>query len=92
VIPAVRFVQPIPFHPNVSRDGEMCLDSPQARCANGCSIIAILEGIQMILDAPICDSPANPIALELCLRNYTEYRRIAGQSVTTELSGCASPI
>jgi ubiquitin-protein ligase len=81
VAPHVKFVHLIPFHPNVSPDGEICAKSLLRNWNQQCSVTSIIDWIQSMLDSPCLESPANMLALELFTRNYTEYQRLAENSM-----------
>jgi ubiquitin-protein ligase len=77
VFPRVRFVNQIPFHPNVADNGEICLGSlPRS---NRCSVLEIVEAIQALMDVPNSESPTNMDALELFTHSFGEYRHRAEQ-------------
>jgi ubiquitin-conjugating enzyme E2 G1 len=77
VLPRVRFVNPIPFHPNVAPDGEVCFSARFGRC----SVVEIVEEIQRLLENPNASSPANLEALELFSSDFGEYRNQVERSV-----------
>lgn len=50
------------FHPNIYKDGKICLDILQNKWSPGFNIAAVLTSIQSLLPDPNPDSPANPEA------------------------------
>ena len=50
------------FHPNIYKDGKICLDILQNKWSPGFNISAVLTSIQSLLPDPNPDSPANPEA------------------------------
>merc|ERR1712054_761669 len=56
--PKVRFRTKV-FHPNVYKDGNICLDILQKKWAPSYDVAAILTSIQSLLSDPNPNSPAN---------------------------------
>ena len=63
------------FHPNVYRDGKICLDILQKNWVQSYTLGSILQSIQQLLSDPNPDSPANTEASELFVNDKREYRR-----------------
>ena len=74
VPPLVRFTTPI-FHPNVFVDGLICLDIIKEKWSPINTVSIVLTSIQSLLNDPNPNSPANPEAANLLVKNYKEYKR-----------------
>lgn len=72
--PSVKFLTSV-FHPNVYKNGNICLDILQDKWASSLNVESILLSIQSLLGDPNCDSPANGEAARLCRENKPEYVR-----------------
>ncbi|EAY00712.1 ubiquitin conjugating enzyme, putative [Trichomonas vaginalis G3] len=72
VPPSVKFTTPI-FHPNVYRNGSICLDILQNNWSPAYDISAVLTSIQSLLTDPNPNSPANAEAAQLYKENRPEY-------------------
>ena len=70
--PSVKFVSNI-FHPNVYRDGKICVDILQHQWSPAQNIRSILISIRSLLMDPNPSSPANRDAAVLFRDNYNEY-------------------
>lgn len=62
--PHIKFISKI-FHPNVYRDGQICIDTLQNQWTPTLKIISALISIQSMLDDPNPNSPANSDAAKL---------------------------
>jgi ubiquitin-conjugating enzyme E2 A len=78
--PEVRFVTPI-FHPNVYRNGNICLDMLQRNWSSANDVSSLLISIQSLLTDPNPQSPANAEAARLYTDNRPEYVRKVRQCV-----------
>ena len=78
--PQVKFVTPM-FHPNVYKNGNICLDILQTAWSPAYDISAILTSIQSLLTDPNPASPANAEAAQLYNENRPEYQRRVHQCV-----------
>lgn len=78
--PQVKFITNV-FHPNVYKNGNICLDILQDKWASGSNVESILVSIQSLLNDPNPDSPANAEAARLCRENKPEYYRRVRQCV-----------
>ena len=67
--PDVKFITPV-YHPNVYRNGNICLDILQNRWSAACDITAVLNSIRSLFDDPNPNSPANAEAA----KDYTDNR------------------
>eukprot|EP01024_Parvocaulis_polyphysoides_P010465 TRINITY_DN13581_c0_g1_i2.p1 TRINITY_DN13581_c0_g1~~TRINITY_DN13581_c0_g1_i2.p1 ORF type:complete len:334 (+),score=36.34 TRINITY_DN13581_c0_g1_i2:30-1004(+) len=74
--PLVRFSTKI-FHPNVYRDGTICMDVLQGRWSPVCDVATILTTVQALMIDPNTSSPANQEAARLYVQNRAEYDKIA---------------
>jgi ubiquitin-conjugating enzyme E2 A len=81
VSPEVRFIQIIPFHPNVYNNGKICLDLLQHNWSAAYGVDAIVTSVQTLLVNPNPSSPANNTAAQLFVHNFGEYQRHVRQCV-----------
>jgi ubiquitin-conjugating enzyme E2 A len=73
--PSVKFLTPI-FHPNIYRDGKICVDILQPHeWSPAQNIRSILVSIMSLLMDPNPDSPANRIAAELYTKDKITYEQ-----------------
>ncbi len=72
VPPSVKFITDI-YHPNVYKDGKICVDILQSEWSPGQNISSILISIRSLLIDPNPNSPANRDAAVIFLRNRNEY-------------------
>eukprot|EP00043_Microstomoeca_roanoka_P004235 m.48402 g.48402 ORF g.48402 m.48402 type:complete len:184 (-) comp12395_c0_seq1:580-1131(-) len=72
--PIVKFASRL-YHPNVYKDGSICLDILQNKWSPTYNITGILTSIQSLLDEPNPNSPANAEAAHLYRENRREYER-----------------
>ena len=63
------------FHPNIYKDGKICLDILQNKWSPGFNISAVLTSIQSLLPDPNPDSPANPEASNMFTDDKEEYAK-----------------
>lgn len=70
--PSVKFTKYI-YHPNVYRDGKICVDILQGKWAPSQNIRSILISIRSLLMDPNPDSPANREAAKLYVNNLNEF-------------------
>lgn len=71
--PSVKFITPM-YHPNIYRDGKICVDILQSHeWTPAQNIRTILISIMSLLMDPNPASPANREAAELYIRNRKEY-------------------
>mmetsp|Transcript_23113 Transcript_23113/g.57852 ORF Transcript_23113/g.57852 Transcript_23113/m.57852 type:complete len:152 (-) Transcript_23113:44-499(-) len=70
--PKVHFATTV-FHPNVYKDGNICLDILQKQWAQIYDVAAILTSIQSLLSDPNPNSPANANAADLFQRDPRRY-------------------
>jgi ubiquitin-conjugating enzyme E2 A len=73
--PDVRFLAPIPFHPNVYANGKICIDILQHNWSQAYGISSVLTSVQALLVDPNPNSPANNESASLFTDNRTEYNR-----------------
>ena len=67
--------QPPIFHPNVYKDGRVCLSIIGENWRPNITLRAILVGIQELLDTPNRYSPANSEANQLLVKRPEEYKK-----------------
>ena len=72
--PIVKFLTPM-FHPNIYRNGNICLDILQDKWSPVYDIKSVLLSIQSLLTDPNPDSPANTEASQLYTNNRKEYNK-----------------
>ena len=70
--PSVKFLSKM-FHPNIYRDGFICIDILQTEWSPAQNVRTILLSILSLLTDPNPSSPANSDASKLFMNNYTEY-------------------
>lgn len=71
--PQIFFTSKI-FHPNVYRDGKICIDILQNQWAPTMRIITALVSIQSLLDDPNPNSPANVDAAKVYRTSMKQYK------------------
>lgn len=67
-MPAIKFVDPIPYNPNISTKGTICLNVYSNWKNNNFSIINMLDRINFLLYNPNPDDPYNSDAAKLYLK------------------------
>ncbi|KAA0155963.1 hypothetical protein FNF27_00248 [Cafeteria roenbergensis] len=72
--PEIVFVSSL-FHPNVYKDGRICLDILQSKWSPVNTVQAVLVSIQSLLSDPNTGSPANAEAARLYDADRAEYNR-----------------
>lgn len=70
--PVVKFLTPV-FHPNVYRDGSICMDIMKSQWSPVYDVSALLLSIQSLLSDPNPNSAANGEAAELYAKQRREY-------------------
>ena len=70
--PYVKFITPM-FHPNIYRDGKICVDILQREWSPAQNIRTILISIRSLLIDPNPDSPANRDAATLFVKDKEGY-------------------
>ena len=70
--PSVKFLTPM-FHPNIYRDGKICVDILQAEWTPAQNVRTILLSVMSLLTDPNPSSPANRDAAILYSTNKKEY-------------------
>lgn len=79
--PKVRFQTEI-FHPNIYKNGDICIDILQNQWSEVLSIEKILISIRSLLNEPNIHSPANPEAALL----YKEHRNEFNQRIRNDIN------
>lgn len=72
--PLVNFVNSDMFHPNVYRNGRVCLDILDNKWSPCYDVEMVVVSIQSLLDDPNVSSPANLDAAKLYESNRDKYR------------------
>ena len=70
--PSIKFISKI-YHPNVYRDGQICIDILQHQWTPTLRIISALISIQSMLDDPNPSSPAHSEAAKVYKENKELY-------------------
>ena len=83
--PKVRFVTKM-FHPNIYVNGDICLDILQNNWSATYDVSSILVSIQLLLNEPNPNSPANGEAADLFRRNKQEYNKRVQEIVEQSLA------
>lgn len=71
--PHVQFISKM-FHPNIYKNGDLCLDILKNKWSPTYDVLSVLLSIQSLLNDANCDSPADIEAAEL-IKNETEYKK-----------------
>ena len=79
--PSVKFLTLI-YHPNVYRDGKICLDILQGKWSPVLQITTILVSIQSLLMDPNVNSPANRDAAVTYSKNRDEFNKKVKEYIT----------
>ncbi len=85
--PKVRFKTEI-FHPNIYKNGDICIDILQDQWSEVMSIEKILISIRSLLNEPNVNSPANPEAALL----YKEHRNEFNQRIRNDIDKQILPL
>lgn len=75
------------FHPNIGRDGNICLDILKDKWSPVLTFSKIYMSIQSLLTDPNPDSPLNGEAADLYKKNKKEYRKKCQKFITDYASG-----
>ena len=70
--PSVKFTKFV-FHPNIYRDGKICIDILQSNWAPSLNIQSILMSLISLFDDPNINSPANRDAARLYKENREQF-------------------
>jgi ubiquitin-conjugating enzyme E2 A len=84
--PKVVFLSEM-FHPNIYKDGSICLDILQNKWSPIFDISAILTSIRSLLNDPNPNSPANAEAARLFVENKREYNKKVQEKVELSWEG-----
>ena len=72
--PSIKFISKI-YHPNVYRDGQICIDILQSEWTPTLRIISALISIQSMLDDPNPNSPANRDSAMVFMKDKELYKK-----------------
>jgi ubiquitin-conjugating enzyme E2 A len=78
--PRVRFLSEM-YHPNIYKDGGLCLDILQKMWSPILTVSLLLTSIQSLLTDPNTSSPANPEAARMLEKDYVQYKKIVRKCV-----------
>ncbi|XP_060064193.1 ubiquitin-conjugating enzyme E2 D2B-like [Ylistrum balloti] len=74
--PKIKFGTKI-FHPNVEKDGKICMDFLQSEWKPSFSIAYILMAISSLMHTPNTDNPANPDIANMYINNQEDFVKTA---------------
>jgi ubiquitin-conjugating enzyme E2 A len=83
--PIVDFITPM-YHPNIYRDGKICVDILQSEWSPAQNIRTVLLSIMSLLSDPNPASPANRDAAILYNTNRDEYNKMVREFVEKHLN------
>jgi ubiquitin-protein ligase len=81
--PSIRFLKPV-FHPNIYRDGKICLDVLLNEWSPVQNIRTILISIRSLLADPNPNSPANRDAATLYLKDINLFNKRVLESINNK--------
>ena len=71
--PAVKFTDPVPYHPNVYANGTICVDVLQDKWSPQYEVASVLAILQSLLGDPNPASPANDAAAKAFVHDRPGY-------------------
>ena len=82
--PLATFLPPVPFHPNIDRNGNICLDLLKPTGWRPTATLAhVLVSIRILLEYPNVDDPLNIEAADLYVRDRQAYYTRNVSSIAT---------
>ena len=82
--PKIRFITEI-FHPNIYKNGDICIDILQDQWSQVMSIEKLLISIRSLLNEPNVNSPANPEAALLYKQHRNEFNQRIRNNIDKQL-------
>jgi ubiquitin-conjugating enzyme E2 A len=83
--PRIKFLKPVPFHPNIGQDGDICVDLLGKQWDPTSNILWILGSLQYFLITPNPESTLNDEAGNLYKTDRKQYDKMVRQSVLESL-------
>uniref|UniRef100_A0A5K3EPA9 UBIQUITIN_CONJUGAT_2 domain-containing protein n=1 Tax=Mesocestoides corti TaxID=53468 RepID=A0A5K3EPA9_MESCO len=74
--PRITFETAI-FHPNITLDGEVCLDILKSRWAPGITMSKVILSICSLLVFPMCENAINPTVAKVLKENREAFEKKA---------------
>lgn len=89
--PKIRFLTEM-YHPNISSDGEICVDFLDDSWSNVITIEAALLMISSLLDSPCCEDPLNPDIANEYLNDRRRYEETVRSYIAQYATGAPPEI
>jgi ubiquitin-protein ligase len=84
--PSVKFLDPNRiFHPNIYRDGKICVDILQTKWAPALNVTNVLISLRSLLEDPNISSPANREAAILYSENRSKYNEKVKKCISNNI-------
>lgn len=76
--PVFKFIS-VPYHPNVSKEGRICLNYLDSAYSPSLNMINLIECIRLLMSSPNFDDPVETDIARLYLTNEEKYHQIASE-------------